>query len=108
MNAAAVALMVLQYALSNLTEGCRRNNIRYYMGVAMIPLKLMQIGNSVGFVLPKEAASRLKVEKGDVVFLTESPDGYRISPYDPAFEKQMKAAERIMKKRRNVLRALAK
>ena len=74
----------------------------------MITLKLTQIGNSLGFVLPKEAASRLKVEKGDVVFLTESPDGYRISPYDPAFEKQMKAAESIMKKRRNVLRALAK
>ena len=74
----------------------------------MIPLKLMQIGNSVGFVLPKEAAARLKVEKGDVVYLTESADGYRITPYDPAFEQQMKAAERIMKKRRNVLRALAK
>jgi len=74
----------------------------------MISLKLVQIGNSVGFVLPKEAASKLKVEKGDVVFLTESPDGYRISPYDPAFERQMKAAERIMKKRRDVLRALAK
>lgn len=74
----------------------------------MISLKITQIGNSLGFVLPKEAASRLKVEKGDVVFLTESPDGYRISPYDPSFEKQMKAAERIMKKRRNVLRALAK
>jgi putative addiction module antidote len=74
----------------------------------MISLKLVQIGNSVGFVLPKEAASKLKVEKGDLVFLTESPDGYRISPYDPVFEKQMKAAERIMKKRRNVLRALAK
>ena len=74
----------------------------------MISLKLVQIGNSLGFVLPKEAASKLKLEKGDVVFLTESPDGYRISPYDPAFEKQMKAAERIMKKRRNVLRALAK
>lgn len=74
----------------------------------MVTLKLMQIGNSVGFVLPKEAANRLKVEKGDVVFLTEAPDGYRISPYDPDFEKQMQAAERIMKKRRNVLRVLAK
>jgi putative addiction module antidote len=74
----------------------------------MLSLKLMQIGNSLGFVLPKEAASRLKIEKGDVVFLTESPEGYRISPYDPEFEKQMQAAERIMKKRRNVLRALAK
>jgi putative addiction module antidote len=74
----------------------------------MLTLKLMQIGNSVGFVLPKEAAARLKVEKGDVVFLTESPEGYHISPYDPVFEKQMLAAERIMKRRRNVLRALAK
>ena len=74
----------------------------------MITLKLTQIGNSVGFVLPKEAASRLNVEKGDFVYLTESPDGYRLSPYDPAFEKQMKSAEKIMKKRRNVLRVLAK
>jgi putative addiction module antidote len=74
----------------------------------MITLKLTQIGNSVGFVLPKEATSRLNVEKGDVVFLTEAPDGYRITPYDPAFEKQMKSAERIMKKRRHVLRELAK
>ena len=74
----------------------------------MVSLKLMQIGNSVGFVLPKEAAARMKVEKGDSVFLTESPDGYRLSPYDPAFEKQMQAAERVMKKRRHVLRALAK
>jgi putative addiction module antidote len=74
----------------------------------MILLKLMQIGNSVGFVLPKEAVARLKLEKGDVVYLTESPDGYRITPYDPAFEKQMEAAQHIMKKRRNVLRELAK
>ena len=74
----------------------------------MISLKLMQIGNSVGFVLPKEAVSRLRVEKGDIVFLTESADGYHLTPYDPAFEKQMKTAERVMKKRRNVLRALAK
>jgi putative addiction module antidote len=76
--------------------------------VDVLTLKLTQIGNSIGFVLPKEAASRLKLEKGDTVYLTESPDGYRISPYDPAFEKQMHAAERIMKKRRNALRSLAK
>jgi putative addiction module antidote len=74
----------------------------------VIALKLTQIGNSVGFVLPKEAAARLNVEKGDIVYLTEAPDGYRLSPYDPAFETQMLAAERIMKKRRNALRALAK
>ena len=74
----------------------------------MFALKLTQIGNSVGIILPKETAARLKLEKGDLVYLTESPDGYRLTPYDPVFEKQMQAALRIMKKRRNVLRALAK
>ena len=74
----------------------------------MITLKLRQVGNSVGFVFPKESATRLNIEKGDVIYLTEAADGYHITPYDPSFEKQMKAAERIMKRRRNVLRELAK
>ncbi len=74
----------------------------------MLALKLTQIGNSVGFVLPKEAITQLKVEKGDIVYLTEAPDGYRLTPYDPEFETQMSAAERIMKKRRKILRALSK
>ncbi len=74
----------------------------------MFTLKLSQIGNSVGVVLPKEAVSRLRVEKGDLLYLTEAPDGYHITPYDPEFERQMQSAEGIMKKRRNVLRALAR
>jgi hypothetical protein len=48
------------------------------------------------------------VAKGDEVFGIETEDGYRVAPYDPAFERQMAAARRIMKKRRNVLRELAK
>jgi putative addiction module antidote len=73
-----------------------------------LTLKLTQIGNSVGVILPKEALLRLRVEKGDTVFLTESPDGFRITEYDPAFTEQMNLAEDIMKRRRNVLRELAK
>jgi putative addiction module antidote len=74
----------------------------------MHTLKLTQIGNSVGVILPKEVLARLKVEKGDVVYLTESPDGVRITPHDPAFETQMEVARQIMKKRRAALRELAK
>ena len=37
-------------------------------------LKLTQIGNSVGVVLPKEALAALKLDKCDTVFLTDSPD----------------------------------
>jgi putative addiction module antidote len=71
-------------------------------------LKVTTIGSSAGVVLPKEALAKLKVAKGDFVFLTESPDGFRITPYDPTFERQMKLANKIMRERRDVFRELAK
>ena len=74
----------------------------------MSALKLTQIGNSVGVILPKEVLARLKLEKGDMVYLTENPDGVTLSPNDPTFEEQLNAARGIMKKRRAVLRELAK
>lgn len=74
----------------------------------MLKLKLITIGSSVGVVLPKEALARLKVEKGDSIFLTEEKDGFRITPFDPEFEKAMVSARKVMKERRNALRELAK
>jgi putative addiction module antidote len=74
----------------------------------MGPIKLRKIGNSTGFVLPKEVTSKLGLEEGDSVYLVESADGFRLTPYDPEFEEQMAVARKIMKKRRNALRALAK
>lgn len=74
----------------------------------MHTLKLVQIGNSVGVILPKEVLARLKLEKGEAVFLTDTPYGVAITPHDPLFETQMDAARRIMKKRRAVLHELAK
>lgn len=74
----------------------------------MIKLKVTQIGNSLGVVLPKEALSRLKVEKGDEVYLTEAPDGFRLTPHADGVEEQLAKAREIMKRRRAVLRALAK
>jgi putative addiction module antidote len=74
----------------------------------MLTMKLCTIGNSLGFVLPKEAAAKMHLSKGDTVFLTEAPDGYRVTPYNPEFEQQMNVAREIMKKRRNALRELAK
>jgi len=74
----------------------------------MIPLKVTTIGNSSGVVLPREVLAKLKVQKGDTVYLVETPDGFRITPYDEEFARQMGAAERIMREDRDVLRALAK
>ena len=75
----------------------------------MIPFKVTTVGSSAGFILTKEVMARLKIQKGDTVYLTESPDGgYRLTPYNPDFERQMTLAEEIMHDDREVLRALAK
>ncbi len=75
----------------------------------MFTLKVTTVGSSAGFILPKEAMARLKVQKGDMVYFTEAPDGsYRLTPYNPEFERQMALAEEIMHEDREVLRALAK
>lgn len=74
----------------------------------MLDMKVRRIGNSLGVVLPKEVLSRLNVQDGDKVFLTEAPDGsYRITPYNPEFEKQMTIGKTFMARYRNTLRALA-
>lgn len=71
-------------------------------------LKIRQIGNSLGVVLPKEVLNRLKVKEGDQLFLTEAPDGsFRLTPYDPDFEEQMEIAREGMSAYRNALRKLA-
>ena len=75
----------------------------------MMSLKITRIGSSSGVILNKEAMAKLRVEKGDTIYLTEAPDGgLRITPYNPDFERQMALAEDIMRDDRDILRALAK
>jgi putative addiction module antidote len=78
------------------------------MASSMTKLKITTIGSSAGIILPKEVLARLRVAKGDSVFLTESPEGFRITSYDPEFEEQMTHARRFMRHRRDALRELAK
>jgi len=74
----------------------------------MVKLKLTTVGSSTGLIIPKAVLARLNVVKGDSVFLTESPDGVRITPYNPEFEEQMTLARKFMRERRDVLRELAR
>ena len=75
----------------------------------MLSLKVTTVGSSAGVILPKEALERLRVREGDSLYLTEAPDGsYRLTPYDPTFERQMSLADEVMHEDRDVLRALAK
>jgi putative addiction module antidote len=75
----------------------------------MVALKVRRFGNSLGVVLPKEVINRLQTKDGEPLFLIEGPHGsYRLTPYDPAFEKKMAKAEEIMGRYRNTLHVLAK
>jgi putative addiction module antidote len=74
----------------------------------MYKLKIIQVGNSLGVTLPKEALAAMKVDKGDTITLTASPDGFRVTPYDSEVASQLEAMRSVMKKRRNALRELAK
>ena len=71
-------------------------------------LKLRKVGNSVAMIVPKRVREKMGVKEGDAVYLTETQDGYRISPYDPEFSKQMELAREIQAKHRDALHELAK
>jgi putative addiction module antidote len=74
----------------------------------MIKLKVRKVGNSLGVTLPAEAVQALRVREGDPIYLTETPDGFRLTPYDPEFEEGMALAEEVMAHYRNALRELGK
>lgn len=71
-------------------------------------VKLTSIGTSTGIVIPKDMLARLKVEKGDELFVIETPSGFALTPYDPEVEEQLKLGREFMKDYRDTMRALAK
>jgi putative addiction module antidote len=74
----------------------------------MTTLKVTTTGNSLAVRIPQSVAERLRLSKGDEVFLIETDDGFRITPYNPDFAEQMKVARSVMARYRNALRQPAK
>ena len=70
-------------------------------------LKISTVGKSAGVILPKEILERLRVSKGDELYLVEESDGFKLTPYNRDFVEQMKKAEGIMREDRDVLKVLA-
>jgi len=73
----------------------------------MTRLKVTTVGNSTGIVLPKTVLAKLRVEKGDLLYAVETPNGIELTAYDPEFSEQIETAELIMREDRNVLKKLA-
>jgi putative addiction module antidote len=72
----------------------------------MTTLKITTVGNSTGLVLPKEILQRLRIEKGDVLYVLETPNGIELTPYNPEFSTQIETAEQVMREDRDVLKKL--
>ena len=70
-------------------------------------VKITTVGSSVGIVLPNEILSRLHVEKGDSLYITETPDGVQLTPYDEEFDRQIEIGKKVMRTYRDALRKLA-
>jgi putative addiction module antidote len=69
--------------------------------------KIIAIGNSAGIILPREILDRLKVEKGDQVYLSEVAGSVQISPYDEEFAAKMEVADRVLRSYRDAFKKLA-
>lgn len=75
----------------------------------MAKLKLREIGNSVGLILPKDVLAALGAEVGDeITYAVKAKGVLELSVSDQEVDELMTLAEQIMDENRLVLRALAK
>jgi putative addiction module antidote len=74
-----------------------------------IKVEIKKIGNSDGFILPREVMERFDLKRGQQLHLIElAGGGFQATPYDPEFEKTLETAEAVMDEYRDTLAALAK
>lgn len=71
-------------------------------------LKLTAVGTSTGVVIPKEMLASMNLQKGDVLHVVKTQDGYLLTPYDPEVKRQVDLGRRVMREYREALRELAK
>lgn len=71
-------------------------------------VQVRKIGNSYGVILSKALLQELEVEDGDTLYLVRTPDGIRLSSYDPDFAEAVSAGREYMDEHRDAFRELAK
>ncbi len=69
--------------------------------------KVRRFGGSLGLILPKAVAEAMALNEGDELFVTSTPDGISVTPYDPDFEATMEDAQEFMRSHRNAFRKLS-
>ena len=72
------------------------------------PLKVRRVGNSLGVILTKDVVDSLGVAEGDELFAVRTPDGIRLTPYDPDFAQAIESTRDYMRRHRDAMHELAK
>jgi antitoxin component of MazEF toxin-antitoxin module len=74
-----------------------------------VKIEVKRIGNSDGFILPREVMQRFDIKRGQQFHITElAGGGFQFTPYDPDFEATLEIADEIMDEYRDTLATLAK
>ena len=72
-------------------------------------VQIQKIGDSLGFILPKDLLARLDLKDGDKMHVVEQTErGVKLSPYDPKHAKVMGIARQVMDEYKDTFRELAK
>lgn len=71
-------------------------------------IQIRKIGNSYGIILSRSLLQELEVGEGDSLFVVRTPDGIRLTSYDPDFAAALKAGREYMDEHRDALRELAR
>jgi putative addiction module antidote len=72
------------------------------------PVKVRKVGNSLGVILSKDVVEALGVAEGDELFAVKTPEGIRLTPYDPEFAQAIESTRDYMRRHRNALHELSK
>ena len=71
-------------------------------------VRVRKVGNSLGILLTKDVIEVLGVAEGDQLFAVRTPDGIRLTPYDPDFATAIESSRDYMRRHRDAMHELAK
>ena len=74
-----------------------------------VVLQVRKVGNSLGFILPKDVLARFRLQEGDKLHVVEQTErGLKLSPYDPTHAKGLEIARQAFRDYAETFKALAK
>lgn len=74
----------------------------------MCTVKIVDVGDAVGIILPPDVLAKLHVENGDTLCITETPCGFELTRDRSNSADQLETADAIMSANRDVLRKLSR